>query len=364
MSRPDTLSVLVCRGCCCGTDKHPQVDHAAQLEALRAAALSHGRARLWEVDCLGPCSSSNVVVVRSGTARRWFGQMLDPHDTARLAEWIRSGAATLPPPRLAARQFDPDPTIGALVEPLDVSGEDLADLVFDTLTATAGSWSMGVHGAMAEFVPDTHTTIRRTGPTIEAVGAAGAIRLTIDDRIRAFTTGYSSEPSTVVSVILATPRPHSNAAASKSPQIGIDPEPIRSGDTNATYFDLKIGHHAATFEVRTTDPELIATLHTCVGLTWTDTIERYGQEITAKSPHRVVTGAAGRVEVYAPIPQPGGRSPHGSHTHLLPAELELGRELPLGIVLPPGLMPAATFHPSPGRDWDFTSPPTRRRLKR
>ena len=150
MSRPDTLSVVVCRGCCCGTDKHPQVDHAAQLEELRAVALSHGRARLWEVDCLGPCSSSNVVVVRSGTARRWFGQMLDPHDTARLAEWIRSGAAILPPPRLAARQFDPDPTIGALVEPLDVSGEDLADLVFATLTATAGSWSMGVHGAMAE----------------------------------------------------------------------------------------------------------------------------------------------------------------------------------------------------------------------
>ena len=224
---------------------------------------------------------------------------------------------------------------------------DLADLVFDTLVARAGSWSMGVHGAIAEFVPDTHTTIRRTGPTIGAVSPTGAIRLTIDDRIRAFRTGYCSEPSTVVSVILATTRPHSNPAASKSPQIGIDPEPIRSDDTNATYFDLKIGHQAAAFAVRTTDPELIATLHTCVGLSWTETIERYGQEITLRSPERVVTGAAGRVEIYAPIPQPGGRSPHGSHTHPLPAELELGRELPLGIVLPPGLMPAATFHPDP-----------------
>jgi hypothetical protein len=354
MSRPDSLSVLVCRGCCCGTDKHPQVDHAAQLEALRAAALSHGSARLWEVDCLGPCSSSNVVVVRTGTARRWFGQMLDPRDTAVLAEWIHSGATTLPPPRIAARQFDPDPTIGAIVEPLVVSGGDLADLVFDTLITEGGSWSMGVHGAIAEFVPDTHTSIRRTGPTIEAVGPTGSIRLTVDDRIRAFTTGYSSEPSTVVSVILGTTRPHSNPAASKSPQIGIDPEPIRSGDKNSTYFDLNIGHHAATFAVRTTDPELIATLRICVGLPWTETIERYGQVIAANSPHRVVTGAAGRVEIYAPIPQPGGRPPRGSHTHLLPAELELGRELPLGIVLPPGLMPAATFRPGPGWDWDVS----------
>ena len=31
--------VLVCRGCCCGTEhEHPDVDHDAQVEALRAVA--------------------------------------------------------------------------------------------------------------------------------------------------------------------------------------------------------------------------------------------------------------------------------------------------------------------------------------
>ena len=60
-----SVSVLVCLGCCCGTAaKHSDVDHDAQLDALRAALPDGGR--LWTVDCVGPCESSNVVVVRRG----------------------------------------------------------------------------------------------------------------------------------------------------------------------------------------------------------------------------------------------------------------------------------------------------------
>jgi hypothetical protein len=351
MSRPPTVSVLVCRGCCCGTSKHPDVDHAGQLDALRAATLAQERARLWEVDCLGPCSSSNVVVVRSGTARRWFGQMLDPDDTQLLAAWIEAGAHTSPPPRLAARQFDPDPTIGAIVEPVPLSPGDLSDLILDTLTTRSGSWSIGVHGAIAEFAPDADMRVARTGSTIEAVGAGGAIRLTIDDGIRVFSTGYTGQPATVLSVILAVPRSQPNDSMSRRPQLAVDPEPIRVADANSVCFDLRLGHEAATFAVRTSDPQLIATLQACIGLPWMDIVERRGPAIIARSPHRVVSSPVGRIEIYAPIPPPGGRSPEGCHTHLLPAELELGRELPLGVALPPGLTPAATFHPQPGRDF-------------
>jgi hypothetical protein len=140
----------------------------------------------------------------------------------------------------------------------------------------------------------------------------------------------------------------------KLEQLDVDPEPIRPADANCAHFDLRLGHEAVRFAVRTADPQLIATLRGCVGLPWVVAIERYGPDIIALSPHRVVSSPAGRVEVYAPIPPPGGRSPQGSHTHLLPGELELGRELPLGVTLPPGLMPATTFHPNPDPDFDVS----------
>ena len=47
----------------------------------------------------------------------------------------------------------------------------------------------------------------------------------------------------------------------------------------------------------------------------------------------------------APIPADAGASPEGPHTHLLPALLRTGRELPAGVDLPPGFAPAAAFHP-------------------
>jgi predicted metal-binding protein len=104
-----SLSVLVCRGCCCGTvKKHPGFDHNRQLEQLRAALPAATGSKLWEVDCLGPCSSSNVIVVRSGHTRRWFGNMLDERDTHSLATWIQSGGQSPLPAQLAPHEFEPD----------------------------------------------------------------------------------------------------------------------------------------------------------------------------------------------------------------------------------------------------------------
>jgi hypothetical protein len=76
--------VLACRGCCCGTSKHPGVDHDAQLAVLGAVAETH------PTPCLGPCRWSNVVVAvdtDDGT-QTWFGKVLDPADTAMVACWL------------------------------------------------------------------------------------------------------------------------------------------------------------------------------------------------------------------------------------------------------------------------------------
>jgi predicted metal-binding protein len=104
-----TLSFLVCRGCCCGTEsKHPGLDHQGQVERLRAALPTEIPSTLREVDCLGECSSSNVIVVRRGQNRRWFGEMLGPERTEMLAEWIRGGANDVLKEALAAQEFSPE----------------------------------------------------------------------------------------------------------------------------------------------------------------------------------------------------------------------------------------------------------------
>ena len=100
---------------------------------------------------------------------------------------------------------------------------------------------------------------------------------------------------------------------------------------------------------------MLACLQRLEGRPWSDATHADVELLVARSPHRVVTSAVGRLEVYAAIPPRAGVSPAGCHTHLLPVELELGRELPVGLQLPPDLMPGAAFHPAPG----LPNPPDR-----
>ena len=98
MSLPDR-DVLLCRGCCCGTEKHPRTDHDAQREALLDVDGRDG-VRVRVVDCLDQCDRSNVVLVRDFTGGRrpqdtWLGGVLHPATTDRLIDWVRDGG-TLP----------------------------------------------------------------------------------------------------------------------------------------------------------------------------------------------------------------------------------------------------------------------------
>ncbi|QES47359.1 hypothetical protein DEJ50_05490 [Streptomyces venezuelae] len=114
--RPCTL--VVCRGCCCGTlRKLPGTDHAAQLARLQtAAAASEGRLAVRTVDCLGPCEQANIIVVqpttearRRGARAAWFGWVLDGTATDDIAEWaLAGGPGTVPlPPALELHRVDP-----------------------------------------------------------------------------------------------------------------------------------------------------------------------------------------------------------------------------------------------------------------
>jgi predicted metal-binding protein len=120
------LTVLVCRGCCCGTKrKHRDVNHGAQLDALERAAEMTSGVRVLSVDCLGECSHSNVIVVRYRGADRttttWLGELLAPRRTRALCEWIAGGGPRSQPlpASLAFATFVPGRDAACAVERME-----------------------------------------------------------------------------------------------------------------------------------------------------------------------------------------------------------------------------------------------------
>lgn len=327
------VSVLVCRDCCCGTARHPDVDHASQLKSLRGALPPDGR--FWQVQCLGPCASSNVVVVRSGTGRRWFGRVLAEDDTAALASWVGAGAPEPLPGRLRELLIDPDDD-GVELDPLDCSPAALEALVATALEARVGAWSMGVVGATAEWIPDATTTVEHSADgRLEAAGVEGSLSLRIGRDVRAFVARRRDGP--VAQLLLAVP---AEPVAHEVTDLGPDRSDRR-------LIDLGLGVGSCRFAVLA-DDALMAHLRPYLGARWDALLDAAGATIVAASPPRVLRTPLGRLEVRSPIPPPGGRSPDGSHTHLRAAELHLGRELPTGFALPAGLAPGVVFHPPVG----------------
>ncbi|MFH9133372.1 (2Fe-2S) ferredoxin domain-containing protein [Streptomyces sp. NPDC017524] len=93
-------TVSVCRGCCCGTEKIPGVDHPAQLRRLRTGL--EGAATVRAVECLDACEQGNVIVVqpsaegrRAGGRPVWLGLVNDEHAEQDIVAWAAEGGPGL-----------------------------------------------------------------------------------------------------------------------------------------------------------------------------------------------------------------------------------------------------------------------------
>jgi hypothetical protein len=108
-------ALTVCRDCCCGSaEKHPEVDHDAQLAAIRHAVGDRHRVRVSE--CLSVCERSNVVVVhptpaarRGGARLVHLGDVLDDDLVQAVAGWLDAGGPGVAavPEALTERVFNP-----------------------------------------------------------------------------------------------------------------------------------------------------------------------------------------------------------------------------------------------------------------
>jgi len=223
-------------------------------------------------------------------------------------------------------------------------------LIADLIEDPANGWSIGSFGAIGEFMrdPDEPTTIRRSTDCIEVVTGRGAIRVVDTELTGVAWDTLSSDGETwghALALCVAVPPSSAKVIRPRGP----DHEALRDEDRHGLLYDLGVGTGCVTMAIRTQDAELIAALDAAVGqpvLASGDVMEC----ILRSQPHRVLISPAGRVEVYQPIPMPGGESPEGPHTHLLPRLIAKDRPHSANTPIPEGWQSALTLHPpSPWR---------------
>jgi hypothetical protein len=217
------------------------------------------------------------------------------------------------------------------------------ELIAQFLDDPDAGWSMGVPGAIAEFIRLPGEPSQRTDDGI--VTDRGGIRITAPPGTRALAyqtpVGPHDHWNHAVALCLPTDRAR-RAGRTVLTELGPDPSPLRPDDAGGVLFDLGLGTPTVDACVRVQDPDLLDTLRAAGGTRFTTVAER----LIAAGPHRVFRTALGRIEVYAAIPPPEGRSPDGPHTHLLPHLLRDRRTHPATVPIPPGHLPCAYLYPA------------------
>ena len=225
---------------------------------------------------------------------------------------------------------------------LPLLGEEIRDWVAETITARKGTWVTGMPGGAAEFpcLAGREAAVETGSDFVVGRAQDANFRLRITDKVRAF--AFEDDGP----IVLGFPRGRVTlVTASVFTPLGSDIDAIDEKHSTHELFEFGLGRRASRFCVRTDDPALIATLRTFSGKPWAEMLAQAGAEIIAKSPARVVESQLARIEVFSPIPPPGGTSSSGAHTHLLPQFLATGEEIPAALSLPDYAAPLAIFYP-------------------
>lgn len=217
-------------------------------------------------------------------------------------------------------------------------------LVHRHLADPRAGWSVGAPGAIAEFVREPGEACTGTGGTRATDRGAIALAPPPDVTAVAYRTPAGPDLAWNHAVAFCVPAGRTGPARGVLTELGPDRDAVRPQDRDGVLFDLGLGLPAVEACVRTADPSLLVVLRAAAGRPVFGSA--VAGELVAASPHRVFRGPAGRVEVFAPIPPPDGRSPDGPHTHLLPHLFGRGRTHAATVPIPEGLVPVAHLHPA------------------
>lgn len=226
---------------------------------------------------------------------------------------------------------------------------DCETLLAQHLPEPASSWSVGEFGVLAEF---HHAgPVEGSGHTSTTKGGAIRIRPHAGARILAYETPSPNPRLWNQGIAFCLPAAEATMERRFGvTELGADCDAIFDDGRDERLFDLGLGRRSMRFCVRTSDPALVGLLRAAAGRS---VLEDAGlaAAIVAASPVRVVESRMARVEVTNPIPPPGGVSPNGPHTHLMPGLIRRGRTHDANIPVPVGFLPCLTLYPAhPARD--------------
>lgn len=280
--------------------------------------------------CIGVCKLDDMTGLCLGCARsgqeiaEWAG--LD--ESARDAIWQKL------PERVAS--------LSLRIHLLPWTGSDIIEWTARTIADRLGTWVTGMPGAIAEFPCQPQRDVSAHVGAEEIIGRAddALFRLRASDRLRAFAYEQGGP------IVLGFSRARAlDAPLATFTPLGADENAIDSKHSNELLFDFGLGRRFSRFCIRTGKAALVAELNRMAGSSWSEVFRMVGASILAESPTRVVESQLARIEVYAPIPPPGGNSPDGAHTHFLPQFLASGEEIPSALALPDYAAPVAIFYP-------------------
>lgn len=238
--------------------------------------------------------------------------------------------------------------LGVACRGLPWDTEGIRRFVAQSLQDCRGTWVGGIVGAVGEFAaaPGQSIDVERDGGTIIAWTYGGKLSFQIDDDVRALTFETKETPLERSRIVLAVKRERGrpDVAHALTP-LGSDAMAIVPEDREAELFDLGLGRKEARFCVRVGSARTRDALLSAEGTMFPTNLPQIGPALLADSPARVIETPLGRIEVLTPIPPPGGQSPPGPHTHLLPDHLASGRSMPAGMDLPRAYWPGAIFYP-------------------
>lgn len=220
-------------------------------------------------------------------------------------------------------------------------------LIAQHIACATSSWSIGGFGAIAEFhhVPGTTESISSTS----AVTPLGAIRLSTHPDLRAIAYEIPAQRDDYWhhGIVLCLPEAEARITEpGRVAALGPDPDALDRNEAGAWLYDLGIGAATFRFCVRTADTALRSSLDAIVGESFLEHAATLGPKLVAASPTRVALCAIGRIEVYQPIALPGGRTPDGPHTHLIPQLLRSTHTHSRNVPVPEGTLPVATLYPA------------------
>lgn len=216
-------------------------------------------------------------------------------------------------------------------------------LAAEFLRSPAHGWSVGITGAIGEFMYDAGESVSVTTHqgSLSAVTPRGAVGITLPahatclaiEDIAECTGGWNQ------SVAFCVPARDARVEAlDVITELGPDRDALTEAGRAELLFDLGLGSVEIRFCVRTAEAALVEVLRAGAGRSvFAHDNPAFGALRTA-SPARVVLSALGRVEVFQSIAERGGASPPGPHTHLLPGLLRKGSgsapSLPPGMIAP------------------------------